>query len=214
MNHITKEQLIETTNKLVELYHGGELPYIMHFCGGNEDQLIDIFKNINVGDYVFSTHRAHYHYLLTGGKPENLIEEIKKGRSMFLFKRELNFYTSSIVAGKPCIAAGVALALKMKKSQQKVWCFIGDCAEDEGHFYEAVRFVQSNALPCTFIIEDNNKSVDSTRENRHNSYLIDWPECVIRYTYNPVYPHCGSSSKNRIAFNQSVIENYKESVKE
>jgi len=213
MNHITKEKLIETTNRIIDLYHSGELPYIMHLCGGNEDQLIKIFDCIKEGDYIFSTHRAHYHYLLAGGNPDELIEEIKKGNSMFLFKKELNFYTSSIVAGTPCIATGVALALKMKNSRQKVWCFIGDGAEDEGHFYEAVRFVQSNNLACTFIIEDNDKSVDSSRENRHNTYLMNWPDCVIRYSYKPVYPHCGSGSQNRISFNQEVIENYKASSK-
>lgn len=213
MNNITKEELIGFTKKVVDLFHMGWLPYILHLSGGNEDELIDIFKNINKGDYVFSTHRSHYHYLLAGGNQEHLLHKIKNGDSMFVFDRYINFYTSSIVAGTPCIAAGVAMALKMKGSTQKVWCFIGDGAEDEGHFYEAVRFVESNNLPCIFVIEDNNKSVDSTKTNRHNEYIMKWPNCVMRYNYIPTLPHCGTGTKDRISFNQETIEKYKSSNK-
>ena len=43
-------QIIEA--KIVKKYNEGELPYFMHMCGGNEIQLINIFKQINKGDYI------------------------------------------------------------------------------------------------------------------------------------------------------------------
>ena len=33
----------------------------IHLSNGNEKQLIEIFKKIGVGDWVFSTWRSHYH---------------------------------------------------------------------------------------------------------------------------------------------------------
>jgi len=195
-----KEKLISFENKMMDLFENGELPFMMHFCGGNEDQLIDFFKNIKKGDYVLSTHRSHYHYLLAGGSEEKLENEIRKGNSMFIFDRKLNFLTSSIVAGNVGIATGIALSLKLKKSTKKVWCFVGDGAEDEGHFYEAVRFVESMKLPCTFIIEDNDRSVAASKKQRGSSYIMNWPKCVIRYHYSSTFPHIGTGSGKWIKF--------------
>lgn len=196
-----KNKLINFEKRMVELFEKGKIPYLIHFSGGNEDQLIKIFKKIKKGDYVFSTHRNHYHYLLTGGTEKRLEKEILKGNTMFVFDKKLNFLTSSIVSGTPTIATGVALALKRKKSKKKVWCFVGDGAEDEGHFYEAVRYVDAWDLPCTFIIEDNGVAVDSTKKERWNkSEGFKLPKCVIRYKYKRTYPHCGTGSGKMVDF--------------
>lgn len=189
---ITKQELIDFENEIVKLWENAEIPFPVHFSGGNEDQLIKIFKEIQPGDYIFSTHRNHYHYLLAGGNSAKLKEIILRGDSMHVFDKELNFFTSAIVAGTPAIAAGVALALKKKGSKNKVWCFIGDGAEDEGHFYEAVRYVDGQELPCVFVVEDNNRSVETPKSNRYNKSEINWPPCVRRYHYVATFPHVGT----------------------
>lgn len=208
MKNKTAEQLIQFEDKVKELFEQGELPFLMHLCGGNEQQLIDIFKQINKGDYIFSTHRSHYHYLLAGGSEKNLLEKIKDGDSMFVFDKKLNFLTSSIVAGVPCVAAGIALALKKQKSDKHVWCFVGDGAEDEGNFYEAVRYVDGWNLPCIFVIEDNNRSVATEKKDRYGKSVMDWPDCVKRYEYKPTYPHTGSECKFMIKFKNVRIKSY------
>lgn len=200
MRHKSAKELITFENKIKELFEKGELPFLMHLCGGNEKQLIEIFKQIKKGDYIFSTHRSHYHYLLAGGSEKKLLQKIKDGDSMFVFDKKLNFFTSSIVAGTPCVAAGVALALKNKKSDKHVWCFAGDGAEDEGHFYEAIRYVDGWNLPCTFIIEDNNRSVDTQKKDRYGKSVMKWSKCVKRYKYKPTYPHAGTGCKFMIKF--------------
>jgi len=127
---------------------------------------------------------------------------------MFVFNRKLNFLSSSILAGTCGIAAGIALSLKIKNSDKKVWCFIGDGAEDEGHFYEAVKFIESMKLPCFFIIEDNNRSVESSKKDRNSTYIMNWPKCVIRYEYKPTYPHAGNGTKKMIKFKEDVINKF------
>ena len=190
---MNKEDLIKFENEIVGLWEDTKIAYPVHFSGGNEDQLIEIFKNIKREDYKFSTHRSHYHYLLSGGSPEKLKEMIIKGDSMHVFDKEINFLTSAIVAGIPAIAAGVAWAIKQKNLETRVWCFIGDGAEDEGHFYEAVRYVDGHNLPCTFVIEDNDRSVETPKLLRYGKSEMNWPSCVIKYSYVPTYPHVGTN---------------------
>jgi len=204
---MNKQELIKFEEKIAQLFDDGRLPYSIHFAGGNENQLIEIFKDIKSGDYVFSTHRSHYHYLLHGGRPERLEELILNGKSMFVFDRNANFYSSSIVCATPSIAAGVAWALKKKGSLQRVWCFIGDGAEDEGHLVEAARYVDGWDLPCTFIIEDNDRSVSATKLERWGKYEPLFFKCVQRYGYTSTYPHGGSGSGAWIDFkNKPVLE--------
>ena len=120
MARYTKKELIEIENSIVEKYKDNKLPFLFHLCGGNEDQLIEIFNDIQDGDYVFVTHRNHYHAYLHGIDPEVVMDRVSNGRSMFIYDRERNFFSSAIVGGIPEIAAGVAMALKLKKSNQKV----------------------------------------------------------------------------------------------
>jgi hypothetical protein len=117
-------------------------------------------------------------------------ERILNGRSMFLYDREKNLFCTAIIGGSPSIAAGIAWQLKKSGSDKKVWCFVGDGTEDTGHFFEAVRYVDGFDLPCTFIIEDNNRSVETPKEERWGKATHPgWPECVLRYQYDITFPH-------------------------
>ena len=187
----TKNELIDFENHIGDLYLDNKLPFLFHLSGGNEDQLIEIFNDIAEDDYVISNHRNHYHALLHGIPPETLEEKILNGRSMFIYDRKRNFFCSAIIGGTPAIAAGIAWALKRKGSKQKVWCFVGDGTEDNGHLYEAIRYVDGWDLPCKFIIENNNRSVEASNQERWGSEAdYDWNSpSVIKYKYEITYPH-------------------------
>ena len=188
----TKEELIAFEDHIGDLYMDNQLPFLFHLSGGNEEQLIDIFKDIKEGDYVISSHRNHYHALLHGIPPEVVEDRIKNGRSMFIYDRERNFFVSAIIGGTPAIAAGIAWALKRKGSDQKVWCFVGDGTEDNGHLSEAVRYADGFDLPCTFIIESNDRSCEATNADRWGKTgHPTWDSSrVIKYHYECTYPHC------------------------
>ena len=186
----TPDALRSFVDKMADHHDAGRLPFALHLPGGNEQQLIDIFSNINEGDYVLSTHRNWYHALLHGLPPEEVEEKILNAHSMFMFDRKRNFYVSAIIGGPVAIAVGIAWALKRKGSNQKVWCFLGDGTEDTGHFAEAVRYVDGFDLPCTFVIEDDGMAVEAPKERRWGTNKdIDWPSCVIRYHYTKTRPH-------------------------
>lgn len=211
---MTAAELIAFETRIRAAYLAGELPFLLHLCGGNEAHLIDIFRHTRAGDWVFSTHRSHYHYMCAGGSPERLETFIREGRSMFVFDRALNFLSSSILAGTCAIAAGVAWELQRRSKRPHlrpycplaryaeprhrepwVWCFLGDGAEEQGHFYEAALFVDGHGLPCTFIIEDNDRSVETSVRERRGPFAhlrgLERFDCVHRYRYRPTYPHAG-----------------------
>lgn len=206
MTNKTAEELVAFEQRIQQLFETGKLPFLVHLSGGNEKELIGIFRAIKPGDWIFSGHRSHYHYLLAGGSEANLEHLIRTGNSMFVFDEKLNFVTSSVLAGLACPAAGVAASLKESGSHNNVWCFVGDGAEDEGHFYEAVRYVDGHKLPCTFIIEDNDRSCDTTKVRRRGVDSFHWPACVIRYHYVPTYPHGGTGCKQWVKFDPEVVE--------
>lgn len=226
MTHCTAKQLIAFETRIKDLWESGDLRYLLHLSGGNEEPLISLFQHIKPGDWVFGSHRSHYHYLLCGGTEEQLEREIREGRSMFLYGRfppgrfpstinpqpSTSLITSSVLAGVCGIAAGVAWTIKNGTPREAhspvvemphVWCFVGDGAEDEGHFYEVLRFVDGHNLPCTFIIEDNDRSVDTSKVQRRGCddvFFPQWSPTVIRYHYKPTYPHAGSGCKHTIKF--------------
>jgi len=200
----TKESLIAFENEVAQLFEAGKIACPVHLSGGNELELIEIFKRVNPQDYIFSHWRSHYHYLLKGGDKQKLMDELMglpagmcggMGRSMNLYDASINFLTSSTVAGHCAIAAGVALGLKKqfkdKETRPHVWAFCGDGCEDSGHYIEAVRFGLSRDLALTFVLEDNNLSIDSTKEERWHNYRPLLSQNIIRYSYTRSYPHVG-----------------------
>lgn len=203
--HWNADQLIDFEDYIKQLFSKGKINVPIHLSGGNEEQLISIFKNIKDKDYVFSTHRSHYHYLLKGGSSKGLIDELLgkksgvcggKAGSMHLTVPALRFYASAIIGGTCGIACGVGISIKKKWKKRKgtpphVWCFVGDGCEDTGHFVEAVRFTSTRGLPVTFIVEDNDLAVSTTKNGRWGNYAPINNRCIIRYSYKRTYPHVG-----------------------
>ena len=216
---MTSQDLIAFESRIVSHFAAGQLPCLIHLSGGNEAQLLELFSRVRPHDWVFSTHRNHYHALLKGLPADHLEAEILAGRSMFIYSREHNFLTSSILAGTCCIAAGVAWDIVRQPLQlgprPHVWCFLGDGAEEQGHYYEAALFAEANALLITFIIEDNARQVDTPKHERRGLLQsthqpLDHFSCVKRYHYKPTYPHGGAGlPPGSVTFQQSAIDRLK-----
>lgn len=176
--------------EILNEYKQGKIKTPIHLSGGNEEQLKDICGYINKQDWIFSTWRSHYHWLLSGRSPKELKKQIIDGHSMSVFGDR--FFTSSIVGGIAPIAVGVAYSIKRRKSNDWVWCFIGDMASECGIVSESIRYAQGHDLPITFVIEDNGMSVDTNTKEV-------WGVCntskVTRYYYTRKYPHAGIGHK-------------------
>lgn len=212
MNYKTAEELIAFEERVKALFADGQLPFLIHLCGGNEAELIRLFSDAKEGDWFFSTHRSTYHALLAGVPESRLMDLIRDGRSMFVFDFARNFYSSSVLAGCCAIACGVAWEQKRKGSGNHVWCFLGDGAAEEGHFYEALLYATGWDLPVTFVLEDNNRSVDTDIPKRrgpmHSHFHMQCPK-LLRYSYEPTFPHGGAGlAPGSVTFRPEIVEKY------
>ena len=189
---VTKESLIAFEDWVVDKFNNGHLRSPVHLSGGNEEQLIEIFKDIKKDDWVFSTYRSHYHALLKGISEDWLKEWILDNKSIHVMNKEHKFWTSAIVGGTLPVALGVALAIKKKhdksrgefkkqdvdkkwdhtmlnelvqSNQSHVWVFVGDMTGRTGVFWECLNYAYNHELPITFIIEDNGLSTDTETED-------------------------------------------------
>ena len=189
----TKEELLVFEDDIRQHFLKGEIRYPVHFSQGNEDALIKVFKENNIGlnDWVFASHRNHYSALLKGIPKEWLKEQILKGNSMHIMSKEYKFFSSSIVGGSLPIAVGTAMACKGMndliydgRDHERVFAFLGDMASTVGLFQECAMYSLLNNLPIKFIIEDNNMSTNSPTNECWGSIkpIINLPN-VIYYSY-------------------------------
>ena len=188
----TSQDLIDFEDDIISHWENGEIRGPIHLSNGNEEQLIKIFSKIGVDDWVFSTWRSHYHALLHGVEPKVLKQKILDGKSITIVDKECKFYSSAIVTGTLPIALGVAKALKLKNSKDKVWCFVGDMTFETGLFYEAHKYARNFDLPLNFVVEDNGVSTNTPTLDTWNGIQREIPNDVIYYKYKSKYPHYGT----------------------
>jgi TPP-dependent pyruvate/acetoin dehydrogenase alpha subunit len=193
------KKLIDFEKRIADLFNQKKIKAPIHLYHGNEGSIINIFKGIKKNDWVLCSWRSHYQCLLKGVSEKKLEKSILKGNSIALSFPEHKILSSAIVGGNLPISVGIALALKMKKSKNKVYCFIGDMTSETGIAHECIKFSENFNLPITFVIEDNNLSVCTetrlawgkkklTYENKNNKY-------IKYYKYKNKYPHAGSGER-------------------
>lgn len=187
---LTKEELIAFEAEIAKLYFENKIPGPVHLSYDNEALLIAIFKNVKSHDWVFSTHRSHYHALLKGVPRDWLRDEILAGHSITINNPDYRFYASAIMGDIVSIATGVAMGLRLRNIPEHVWCFVGDMCAEMGVFDESVKYAERNDLPITFVVEDNGLSVVTPTQEVWG--LCPRKNKIIRYEYrNTRYPHAG-----------------------
>jgi TPP-dependent pyruvate/acetoin dehydrogenase alpha subunit len=200
---MTRDELIAFEKDIGDTFNRGEIRAPIHLYAGNEDQIMRVFDKIDTQkDWICCTWRNHYQALLKGIPPEVIKERIMAGKSMVMNLPEYKFICSSIVGGIPSIATGLALAAKLKGTDEHVWCWTGDMSAETGAWTEAYKYARAQDLPITFVVEDNELSVlTPTHEmwGEDKWYLPavkrNWYESrhLIYYKYkNTKYPHAGA----------------------
>jgi pyruvate dehydrogenase E1 component alpha subunit len=147
------------------LFLEGTMPGTIHQCQGQEACAVGVCSALRPGDWITSTFRGHGHALAKGLTPQEMLDELfgartgcckGKGGSMHMGNMDKGMVPGiAIVAGGIPLAAGMALAFKMRKSSQVVACFFGDGAIAEGAFHEGVNMAAIWELPVIFVCENN-----------------------------------------------------------
>lgn len=91
-------------------------------------------------------------------------------------------YSSSILGNNIPVGLGISSTLSPNRI---AWIQTGDGAIEEGVFYESLVFSKARSLPVVFILEDNNWSLGTSKEERR--YSIDYSGLCrsvgVRYFY-------------------------------
>jgi TPP-dependent pyruvate/acetoin dehydrogenase alpha subunit len=147
------------------LFLEGSMPGTIHQCQGQEATAVGVCAALRAGDFITSTFRGHGHALAKGLELEELLFELfgaatgccrGKGGSMHVGNMDKGMVPGiAIVAGGIPLAAGMALAMKMRGQRNVVACFFGDGAIAEGAFHEGVNLAAIWDLPVIFVCENN-----------------------------------------------------------
>jgi pyruvate dehydrogenase E1 component alpha subunit len=151
--------------KAAELYQLGKIRGFLHLYIGEEAVGVGAMQALTAEDSVVTTYRDHGHALARGLPARSLMAEMfgkatgcsrGRGGSMHFFDLSRRFYGGyAIVGGGLPIAAGIALAQKMRGEPHITACFFGDGAVAEGEFHETMNLAALWQLPMLFLCENN-----------------------------------------------------------
>lgn len=155
--------LIRTFEELVgRLFRQGLLFGTTHACIGQEAVAAGLAAALGPEDMVLSNHRGHGHFLAVTDDLDGLLLEIMGreggvcgGRGGSQHLRAPRFYSNGVQGGMVPVAAGLALAEKLRGGKGLTVCFIGDGTLGQGVVYETLNLASLWGLPLVFAVENN-----------------------------------------------------------
>ena len=157
-----------------DLFARGLMHGTMHLSIGQEASATGACLALREDDAITSTHRGHGHCIAKGADLVAMMAELLaketgycrgRGGSMHIADVATgNLGANGIVAGGIPIAAGAALAYRLRGEDLVVACFFGDGAANEGAFHEAVNLAAIWHLPVVFICENNKYGMSFSTE--------------------------------------------------
>jgi acetoin:2,6-dichlorophenolindophenol oxidoreductase subunit alpha len=115
------------------------------------------------GDYVFTTHRGQAPQVARGLDPKRIMAELycrrtgyNKGKSYHVTDMSRGVVgMGGIVAAQVPVAAGMALAQKLRGTDRVSLAFFGDGAANEGAVHESANLAAMWTLPLVLLCENN-----------------------------------------------------------
>lgn len=151
--------------RLMDLCDQGQVSGTSHLCIGQEACAVGAVAACRPDDWLVSHHRGHGHLLARGLEPRRMLAELLgrrtgycggKGGSQHLCSiPDFVLGTNGITGGGLPLAAGAALALRMRGESRIVLAFFGDGATNQGTFHETLNLAALWKLPVLFVCENN-----------------------------------------------------------
>ena len=168
-----------TEQTFFDLYARGLMAGTVHTSIGQEACAAGVVNALDrARDVIFSSHRAHGHFLAYSDEVDGLVAELLGraggivggvGGTQHLHVR--NLYTNGVQGGIVPNAAGAALAEKLKQSGAIVVVFLGDGTMGQGVVYESMNLASLWSLPLLFVLEDNQYAQSTHRSQEHAGNL-------------------------------------------
>ncbi len=143
----------------------GHIRGMIHSAVGQEAIAVGTCFHLHKDDLITSTHRNHHHALAKGVPVGAAMAELfgrvtgscgGKGGSMHIADFSVGMMgANGVVGASVVISAGIAQALRYRKSDAVAVAFIGDGALNRGQCLEAMNYAAVYRLPLLIVCEDN-----------------------------------------------------------
>jgi pyruvate dehydrogenase E1 component alpha subunit len=152
-------------DRCAELYQQQKIHGFLHLYNGHEAIAVGAVQALEPQDAVVATYREHGHALARGIPMPALMAEMYgkqtgvsggRGGSMHIFHKPSRFFGGNAIVGAGIpVAAGLALADKLRGLTAVTACFFGEGAVAEGEFHESMNLAALWHLPVLFLCENN-----------------------------------------------------------
>jgi pyruvate dehydrogenase E1 component alpha subunit len=192
------QMLVNEANK------GKQFKCPIHLALGHEAIAVALVAAMKQDDWLLLTHRNIHYNMARSRSLKRKIDEYMGRESgeargqlgcMNLFNEEAGvLYTSSILGNQMAVAAGVALANRVKQNDGVVGVTIGDGAIEEGIFHESVLMMKTFRTAVLIIVENNGWSLGTEIHERRCDIKLDLWAASLAVPYyhlqgNDVYPY-------------------------
>lgn len=152
-------------DQVLELFGRGVVKGTTHTSQGQEAVSVGIAAATQPDDAVLGTYRGHALALALGLSTRSVLGELAgrvvgaiggRGGSMHLSDPSVGLWpTFAIVGAGIPVAAGVALAAQLQKTDRVAVCVFGDGASNIGAFHEGLNLASVWRLPVVYVCENN-----------------------------------------------------------
>ena len=152
-------------DKSAEMYAGAKIAGFLHLYNGQEAVAVGSVSALNPDDEIVVNYRDHGWAIARGVSPRAVMAELfgrvdgttgGRGGSMHLVDVEKHFWGGyAIVGGHLPLAAGLAAAAQLKKTNRVTLCSMGDGSTNIGTFHAALNWAKLWNLPVIFMVENN-----------------------------------------------------------
>lgn len=157
--------------KVNEMFLRGFIPGTIHLSYGQEAVAVGVASALRADDIAIPTHRGHGHALAKGMEPKALFAELfarvggccgGKGGSLHIGDMARGIVPANPIVGSSVpLAAGIAFALKYRKTDRVVASFFGDGAVNTGPLHEGINQAAIWDLPVVFVCENNQYAIST-----------------------------------------------------
>jgi pyruvate dehydrogenase E1 component alpha subunit len=159
-----------------EEYKAGKFKIPVHLALGHEAIAVAMDGVLEDGDKLVLPHRNAAYNLARLGKLRPILDEYllkpsglaggKLGSMNVINPERGIIYSSSILGNNFPVAAGIAMAEKIKEKNGVVFVLGGDGSMEEGSFYENLVLAKTLGLGLVFVIENNEWSLGTSISER------------------------------------------------
>ena len=159
-----------------KLYRQGKIVGGVYVGRGQEAISVGSCILTRPDDVICPSHRDMGAYLIRGMTAERILAQYMGRRDGYTKGRDANLHMGnlelhivsfiSMLGDTVPVAAGIALAFKMRREDRVVLCYFGDGATSRGDWHEGLNLASVQKLPVIFICNNNQYAYSTPIEHQ------------------------------------------------